>query len=69
VLALESWRAGEALPREALIDAMVEAFEGDPQHRCTGRSAPARLKRALAHAAQAGIAVPTLARIANRHLR
>ena len=68
VLALEAWRAGEALPREALIAAMVEAFEGDPQHRCTGRSAPARLKRALAHAAQAGIAVPTLERIAARHL-
>lgn len=66
VLALQSWRAGEALPREALIDAMVEAFEGDPQHRCTGRSAPARLKRALTHARQAGISVPTLERIAAR---
>ncbi len=68
VVALQAWRAGEALPHAELVAAMVEAFEGDPDHRCTGRSAPARLARALSHAAQAGLSVPTLERIAAAHL-
>jgi hypothetical protein len=69
VLALQAWRAGEALPNEALVTAMVEAFDADPDHACTGRSAPARLARALEHARQGGLAVPALERIASRHLR
>ncbi|HEY8426900.1 MAG TPA: hypothetical protein VIL20_00935, partial [Sandaracinaceae bacterium] len=68
VVALQAWRAGEALPHAELVEAMVEAFEGDPDHRCTGRSAPARLARALAQAKEAGISVPTIERIAARHL-
>jgi ketopantoate reductase len=68
VVALQAFRAGEALPHEQLVAAMAEAFEGDPEHACTGRSAPARLARALEHAREAGISVPTLARIAERHL-
>lgn len=69
IVALQAWRAGEALPHAQLVAAMVEAFEGDPDHRCTGRSAPARLARAVAHARQAGLSVPALERIAARHLR
>lgn len=69
VLAIQSWRAGAPLVPEALIAKMVHAFEGDPGHACTGRSAPARLERALAHAAEAGLAVPTLSSLAERRLR
>lgn len=68
VLALQAWRVGEALPQRELIDGMVEAFEADPGHGCTGRSAPARLRRALGQARQAGLKVQTLDRIASRHL-
>lgn len=68
VIALQAWRAGEALPEADLVAAMVQAFEGDPDHRCTGRSAPARLRRALSHAREAGLSVPTLERIGSRHL-
>ncbi len=50
--------------REKLIAGMLEAFAGDPEHGCTGRSAPARLARALAHADQFGLAVPTLRSLA-----
>ncbi len=57
---LQSWLSGEKLDHDALIDAMVVAFEGDPEHQCMGRSAPARLERALNTAAQAGIEVPVL---------
>jgi len=46
--------------RDVLIAGMLEAFDADPQHGCTGRSAPARLARALTHADTFGLAVPTL---------
>lgn len=60
VHALQEHLAGESLDHEALIAAMVVAFEGDPDHQCMGRSAPARLQRALAIANAANIDVPTL---------
>jgi ketopantoate reductase len=64
VLAIQEWLAGRPLPRERLKAGLVEGFEGDPQHICRGRSAPRRLQRALALAADAGIAVPVLRGIA-----
>ncbi len=64
VLTIQRWLTGEALDDERLIDAMVTAFEGDPEHGCMGRSAPARLERALTIANEAGLEVPTLQRIA-----
>lgn len=50
--------------RDALIAGMLEAFDADPTHACAGRSAPARLERALAHADAFGLAVPTLRALA-----
>lgn len=64
VLALQAQLCACALDEEALIQAMVSAFDGDPDHRCMGRSAEARLKRALQIADQTGLAVPTLREIA-----
>lgn len=60
VMDIQDWLTGMKHERPRLIAGMLEAFDGDPEHRCTGRSAPARLARALAHADQAGLAVPTL---------
>jgi hypothetical protein len=54
---------GKKLSREGLIDGMVKAFHGDPEHKCLGRSAPARLKRALEQAGQLGLEVKTLREI------
>ena len=51
---------GAELDRERLIAGMVEGIDGDLQHKCMGRSAPARLARALQHADQFGLAVPRL---------
>ena len=48
---------------------MVRAFDGDPGHPCTGRSAPARLRRALEHADRLEIKVPTLRQIADEQQR
>lgn len=64
VMDIQDRLAGHAFDRENLIAGMLEAFEGDPNHGCTGRSAPARLARALAHADRYGLAVPTLRALA-----
>lgn len=42
------------------MSSMLEAFAGDPNHRCMGRSAPDRLARAIALADQAGLPVSRL---------
>ena len=42
---------------------MLVAFDGDPEHGCTGRSAPARLTRAIQLADEADLDVATLHRI------
>jgi len=64
VIDLQEHLTGTTLQRSELIEGMVEAFDGDPDHKCMGRSAPARLARALALAAEAGIDTPTLKEIA-----
>lgn len=66
ILDIQAKLAGP-LDRKALVDGMVEAFEADPDHGTTGRSAPERLTRALRHARQLGLETPTLDDIASRH--
>lgn len=66
VLDIQDWLTGGHNDRERLIEGMLAAFEGDPDHKCTGRSAPARLARALALADEARLDVPTLREIAAR---
>jgi len=60
VMDIQDWLTGTRLDRATLIAGMMEAIEADPDHKCTGRSAPARLQRALKHADQAGLAAPKL---------
>lgn len=64
VIDIQDALTGVAHDRKKLIAGMLEAFDGDPNHGCTGRSAPARLARALAHADHFGLAVPTLRSLA-----
>jgi len=64
ILDIQEWLTQTRLPRERLMAGMLEGFAGDPNHICTGRTAPVRLRRALDHARAAGIATPTLASIA-----
>lgn len=63
ILDIQEWLAGTPLPRERLLEGMLKGFDGDPDHICTGRTAPKRLRRALATARTAGLAVPTLTAI------
>jgi len=65
VMDIQDALTGVAHDRDTLIAGMLEAFDGDPDHACTGRSAPARLTRAIAHADEFGLAVPTLRGLAD----
>ena len=60
VLNIQEYLVGKTLDKEKLKAAMQEAFEGDPDHQCMGRSAPQRLERALDIADKAGLSVPAL---------
>jgi ketopantoate reductase len=66
VVEIQSALTGKSLNADDLIKAMLVAFDGDPEHGCMGRSAPARLARALSQADAAGLAVPKLREIAAR---
>lgn len=63
VMDIQAWLTAAKLPRESVIAGMVDAFNADPQHQCTGRSAPARLTRALQFADEARLSVPKLREI------
>ncbi len=67
VISIQEWLTDCDLPRDRLIEGMLEAFHADPAHRCRGRSAPGRLQRALTHADQTGLAVPKLREIHHQH--
>jgi hypothetical protein len=60
VIDIQEALTGEIFNREALIQAMVHAFEGDTEHKCMGRSAPARLARAIENADRLKLDVATL---------
>lgn len=68
VMTIQEYLAGDALPRERLIDGMLEAFSSDPEHKCLGRTALQRLERALHIADAAGLSVPTLRELGTRFL-
>lgn len=64
VLHIQEQLTSKRFDRDRLLAAVLEAFDGDPKHQCMGRSAPARLERALAIADETGLEVPELRRIA-----
>ncbi|NWG86718.1 MAG: hypothetical protein HXY26_04270 [Hydrogenophilaceae bacterium] len=64
VLDIQDWLTGREHDRLKLVQGMLEAFNADPLHGCAGRTAPARLKRAMQHADEAGLSVATLRKIA-----
>jgi len=63
IIRLQEALTGQTFDNQALIDAMLKAFEGDPDHKCMGRSAPARLERALLLAEQWGLDLQALKKI------
>lgn len=60
VMDIQEWLIDASVNREKLIEGFVEAINGDLEHMCMGRSAPARLQRALGIADEAGLEVKKL---------
>jgi len=65
IILLQEKLTGQSFDSEKLIEAMLIAFNGDPDHNCMGRSAPARLERALILAEQHHLNLATLENIAD----
>jgi len=63
ILDIQFILAGQELDRQVLIKGMLEAFKGDPEHKCTGRSALNRLDRTIMCADQYGLAIEKLRKI------
>ncbi|HFE37579.1 MAG TPA: hypothetical protein ENK06_04040 [Gammaproteobacteria bacterium] len=64
VMDIQSWLVGRPLDREKAMTGFLEAVNGDLNHQCMGRSAPARLARAIELADKAGLAVLKMREIA-----
>lgn len=60
VLALQSALLGAPVDVEARLSDLQRAIDADPKHGARGRTAPARLARALRQAEELGVEVPTL---------
>ncbi len=64
VLDVQEWLCDKRFDRDRLMAGLAEAINADLCHPCAGRTASARLTRAVHHADAAGLTVPTLRRIA-----
>jgi hypothetical protein len=63
VMQLQFAMTGETFEPSELMNGMLEAFNGDLDHKCMGRSAPARLERALKLAKQYKVEMPIIERV------
>ena len=68
VLDIQDWLTETKNDRQRLMEGLLEAIHGDLTHGCMGLSAPARLTRTIGFANQAGLDIPTLRDIDNKHL-
>lgn len=68
VILIQESLIGTPLPYKKLINGMVEGIHDCPHRYCQGRSALARLQRALCYAEERQLAVPKLLEIAQGHL-
>ena len=68
-LAVQEAVTGQTFDRAAVVAAVREGFDGGPEQKNLGRSAPARVARAVALANAHRVAVPTLRRLADAEPR
>lgn len=64
VICIQEKLVGQILTPEPLIEGLLAGFEGDPSHPCKGRTAEARLQRALVQARKFNVATPQMDAIA-----
>jgi len=69
VLDIQDWLTNASNDRQRLMDGLIEAINGDLDHGCMGRSAPARLTRAIGFADTAALEVNTLRSIFNQYVK
>lgn len=60
---VQQYLTGEVFDRQRLIDGLLEGINGDPKHKCKGRSALGRLERVIAAADKAGLEIPRIRKI------
>lgn len=63
IIDVQAWLTQAELSRERLIEGMEQAIKAEPNHKCVGRSAAARLERTVKIADEAGLAVPKIREI------
>lgn len=63
ILKLQSALTGNTFAEDTLEKGIIHAFEGDLSHKCMGRSAPARLDRALELAKEFQLSTPNLTKV------
>lgn len=63
-IALQAAEVGHDLDAEGQLAALEQAFAADAEHKAMGRSAPARLRRATAAAAEHGLQLPNIEALA-----
>jgi hypothetical protein len=63
IIGIQTWLTRSELPRERLIEGLAQAIKAEPNHKCVGRSAAVRLKRAVKIADEAGLAIPKIREI------
>lgn len=63
VLGIQQELVGNVLDREKLVTAMLVAFNGDPEHKCMGRTAKQRLQRAVSLGDDYRLELPVLRKI------
>ena len=68
IISIQQALLNKSLDREKILLSVLNAFNGDPEHKCMGRSAPDRLKRAIADANELNVDVPTLKEISREYL-
>ena len=69
IIEVQAWLTQVELAPDPLIDKMEQAIKAEPNHKCVGRSAAARLERTVKIADEAGLDVPTIRKIYARQNR
>ena len=67
VIDIQERITGQTFSRDQLIEGLVKGFNGDPHHKCRGRSAPGRLERSLEIADEFNLEIKTIRDVNQRY--